>query len=86
MAALSYSYVIDETERTEEDVTKEKREAYLAAVVREREGYKQRLAQEEASGRGETEKIKDLRASIEACNAELGEAGEQRRTRNPVAK
>lgn len=71
--------------RSEEEVTREQTEEYLAALVREKAGLEQRLAQLKHPDAGDipADTLKSVEADVEAVRAELarvtgGTGGEPR--------
>lgn len=84
--ALGTNDVIIEGQKTEEEITREQRETYLAALVREKAGLEQRVAQlthEDAPKNITEDDVKQAKADLQSVKDELarvtgGHGGEPR--------
>lgn len=83
---ISYLDFIDETNRTEEEVTREQQETYLAGLVREKQGYEQRLIAVLSDDTPDEAKASTLRRRVKDVEAELTRVGETRVARDMISK
>lgn len=77
---------IDETNKTEEQVTKELKTSYLAGLVQERQYNEVRLAQLKEAPVPDEAEIKRISDDLEAVKSVLAEVGDEREPRNKVRK
>lgn len=69
---------------TEEELSKEKDESALAALIKERRGYEQRLTA--AKNAANSAEVSKLEARVAAVDSELGTLGEYASPRSKIRK
>ena len=75
-----------ELPKTKEEMTKEKNDAYVAALIRERKTYETRLTAHKLGTKLDEAVIANLSEKIAECNRELELVGDHREPRSKIRK